>query len=309
MEKIIEPVERELLVAELTEDKLLRETHFGSNRIYSVNFQNAPNVMLEIGRLREHAFRNAGGGTGKSFDIDEFDTHPTHASDQIVIWNPESKQILGGYRYILCKNAKNEKGSFDLATDELFTFSDKFQKEYMPYTIELGRSFVYQETSVGATSRKSNFVLDNLWEGIGAIIALNPEIRFLFGKVTMYLSYDSIARDYILFFLNKYFKDKEGLVFPKESIGYKHTEEEIASIFTGDSLEKDYRILFQKVRERKCNIPPLVNSYIQLSKTMKVFGTSLNKGFGAVEETGILIRIADIAPQKLERYVLSYKTK
>lgn len=307
MEPIIEPVDRNLLIAELTDDKFLRNSHYGSNKIYSVNYNNAPNIMREIGRLRELAFRNAGGGTGKELDIDEFDIHPTHPYEQIIIWNPESKQILGGYRYILCCNAKNPDGSYDMATTELFHFSDKFKNEYMPYTLELGRSFVYQETEIGAAARKSIFVLDNLWEGIGAVIALNPQVQYLFGKVTMYLSYDKLARDYILYFLNKHFSDTEKLVTTIEPLDYFNDEKELAKVFKGKDLHEDYKILFTKVRERKHNIPPLINSYINLSETMKTFGTSLNKGFGAVEETGILITVSDIISEKLERYVLSYQ--
>lgn len=307
MDQVIEPVDRQLLIAELTADKFLRDSHFGSNKIFTINYHNAPNVMHEVGRLRELAFRNAGGGTGKSIDIDEFDIHPTHPYEQIVIWNPESKQILGGYRYILCKDALNSNGTYDMATTELFHFSEKFKKDYMPYTLELGRSFVYQEASVGTSARKSIFVLDNLWEGIGAVIALNPQIQYLFGKVTMYLNYDQLARDYILYFFNKHFKDKENLVTTIEPLDYFHDEKELAKIFTGNDLHEDYKILFTKVRERKHNIPPLINSYINLSDTMKTFGTSLNKGFGEVEETGILITISDIISEKLDRYVLSYQ--
>ncbi|MBP5723512.1 MAG: GNAT family N-acetyltransferase [Bacteroidales bacterium] len=307
MEPIIAPVDREAIIAELTDDKFLRDSHFGSNKIYTLNNSNSPNVMREIGRLRELAFRRAGGGTGKSIDIDEFDIHPTHPYEQIIVWNPESKQILGGYRYILCADSSNGNGSYDLATTELFKFSETFKKNYLPYTLELGRSFVYYDTHSGASARRSIFTLDNLWEGIGAVIALNPQIRYLFGKVTMYLNYDKLARDYILYFLNKHFKDNDNLVTTIEPLSYHHPESELANIFTGKNLKEDYKILFTKVRERKHNIPPLINSYINLTDTMKTFGTSLNKGFGAVEETGILVTISDIVSEKMDRYILSYQ--
>lgn len=307
MEPIIQPVDRELIMTELTDDKFLRDSHYGSNKIYTLNHLNAPNVMREIGRLRELAFRRAGGGTGKSIDIDEFDIHPTHPYEQIIVWNPESKQILGGYRYILCEQSRNADGSYDMATTELFRFSDTFKKNYLPYTLELGRSFVYQENADGTPARKNIFVLDNLWEGIGAVIALNPQIQYLFGKVTMYLNYDTLARDYILYFFNKHFKDEENLVTTIEPVGYFHSEQELKQVFTGKDLHEDYKILFTKVRERKHNIPPLINSYINLTDTMKTFGTSLNKGFGAVEETGILITVSDIVSDKMDRYILSYQ--
>lgn len=307
MEPVIEPVDRALIMNELTGEKLLRKTRHGSNEIYVVNGNEAPNVMREIGRLRELAFRQAGGGTGKSLDIDEFDVHPSHPYMQIVIWNPESQQILGGYRYILCSNARNEQGEFDLATSDLFHFSDKFKTEYMPDTIELGRSFVYHESSLGNSARKSVFVLDNLWEGIGAVLAQNPQIKYLFGKVTMYLKYDKLARDYVLYFMNKYFADHENLVTPIAPLSYNFPESVVSQVFSGKSFRNDYRILSLQVRKRKCNIPPLINSYINLSETMKVFGTSLNTEFGAVEETGILVTINDITSEKLKRYIMSYQ--
>lgn len=307
MEPVIEPVDRALIMKELTGEKLLRKTRHGSNEIYVVNGNEAPNVMREIGRLRELAFRQAGGGTGKSLDIDEFDVHPSHPYMQIVIWNPESQQILGGYRYILCSNARNEQGEFDLATSDLFHFSDKFKTEYMPDTIELGRSFVYHESSLGNSARKSVFVLDNLWEGIGAVLAQNPQIKYLFGKVTMYLKYDKLARDYVLYFMNKYFADHENLVTPIAPLSYNFPESVVSQVFSGKSFRNDYRILSLQVRKRKCNIPPLINSYINLSETMKVFGTSLNTEFGAVEETGILVTINDITSEKLKRYIMSYQ--
>ena len=141
-EKIIAPISRELLISELTPDKQLRMTNRSNNEIYIVTHHDAPNVMLEIGRLREEAFRAAGGGTGKSVDIDEFDTCE-NCYKQLIVWNPEEKEIIGGYRYLLGKDWKlREDGQPDLATSHMFHFSDKFLKEYMPYTAELGRSFV-----------------------------------------------------------------------------------------------------------------------------------------------------------------------
>ncbi|HON52146.1 MAG TPA: GNAT family N-acetyltransferase [Bacteroidales bacterium] len=307
MEAIIDPIERSILEAELSNDKFLRKTSFGSNLLYTINYHNAPHVMLEIGRLREIAFREAGGGTGKSADIDSYDTDPQFPYQQLIVWDPAHKQILGGYRYILCKNARDTDGVYHLATKGLFNFSETFQTDYLPYVIELGRSFVHHEYQSGVRGRKGIFVLDNLWEGLGAIMALNPQIKYLFGKVTMYLHYDKLGRDYILYFMKKNFGDKQGLLTPKSPLAFHNPEEELAKVFTGNTPEEDYKILFHKVRERKHNIPPLISSYVNLSNTMKSFGTALNTDFGDVEETGILVTRDEIVPDKLERYVYSYK--
>src|SRR5690606_17579355 len=154
MDDIIAPVEREKILSELTEDRLIRKTHFGSNFVYSVNAHNAPNIMQEIGRLREIAFRSAGGGTGKSVDIDEYDIEPNFPYQQLIVWDPEHQEILGGYRYILCEKARDSQGVYHIATKGLFEFSEKFKQDYLPYVIELGRSFVHLEYQSGKNGRK-----------------------------------------------------------------------------------------------------------------------------------------------------------
>ncbi|MDR0940693.1 MAG: GNAT family N-acetyltransferase [Bacteroidales bacterium] len=310
MDEIIQPIEREKIRAELTRDKFLRNTSFGSCELYTINNSNSPNIMQEIGRLREIAFRQAGGGTGKAVDLDEFDTDTRYEYQQLIVWDPTTEAILGGYRYVLCRDVRDADGNYHLATDELFDFSEKFKTEYLPAVIELGRSFVHHEYQSGVNKRKGMFVLDNLWEGLGAVVAQNPDIKYLFGKVTMYLQFPQLGRDYILYFMKKHFGDAEQLVSPKSPLPFHHPEEELAAVFTGNSMEEDYKILFRKVREEHHNIPPLISSYIGLSTTMKSFGTSLNSHFGDVEETGILVTVSEIVPEKLERYVYSYgKTK
>jgi len=212
-QKIIEKVSRDALLDELNNQRFVRKTNNGNNEIYIVNFHNSPNVMREIGRLREVTFRHAGGGTGKEIDIDEFDTS-LHPYQQLLVWNPVDKEIVGAYRFILCKDAEYEKGNVLLATTELFNFSDKFYKEYLPYTIELGRSFIQPLYQPSEQFRKGLFSLDNLWDGLGAIVVDNPSQKHFYGKVTMYTDFNIKARDYILTFLKYYFPDKDSLVTP-----------------------------------------------------------------------------------------------
>jgi hypothetical protein len=283
-------------------------TNYGNNEIYIINNHNSPNVMQEIGRLREVTFRQAGGGTGKEIDIDQFDISKT-PYEQLVVWNPEDKEIVGGYRYIRCKDVgKDEKGLLELATIELFDFSEKFIKDYLPYTIELGRSFV-QPMYQPSVSRKGLFSLDNIWDGLGAITIDNPDIKYYFGKVTMYTHFNIEARDLILFFMNYYFPDREKLVFPHKPIQLKADRKEMEKYFNGLDYKEGYKVLNQKVRALNENIPPLINSYMNLSPTMKTFGTAINDHFGEVEETGILVTIADIYESKKERHISSYIKK
>ena len=306
-QEIIKPVSKELLKSELTAERRLRITNKSHNEIYIIDAHNAPNVLREIGRLREMAFRQAGGGTGKDLDIDEFDLSD-NCYKQLIVWNPEAEEIIGGYRYILGKNVDIDKnGQPVLATSHMFHFSDKFMREYMPQTIELGRSFVsldYQNTSKNAS--KSLFALDNLWDGLGALTVIQPDVKYFFGKMTMYPSYIRKGRDMILYFLKKHFEDKENLVIPMKPLKIEADLKEMEAIFSESTFKDDYRILNREIRKLGYNIPPLVNAYMGLSPTMKLFGTAINYGFGDVEETGILIAVDEILDEKRVRHIDSY---
>lgn len=308
MKRIISPVPVKQIVKELTHDKFIRHTNYGNNLIYSINAHNSPNIMLEIGRLRELSFRNAGGGTGNDIDIDESDTCEK-PYQQLIVWDPKRKEILGGYRYILGKEAPaDESGNIKLSTSSLFIFSEKFYREYLPYTIELGRSFVQPNYQSTGTERKGLFALDNLWDGLGALTIIHPDIKYFFGKVTMYPDFNRKARDMILFFLNKYFGDSENLVRPIVSVQTDNPDkEEFPELFSTGNYIEDFKILSQYVRNLGENIPPLINSYMNLSPTMKVFGTAINNHFGYVEETGLIVTINDIYNVKKDRHILTFK--
>lgn len=300
---IIQPISKEALKSELTPDKQLRLTNKSNNEIYIITAHNAPNVMQEIGRLREIAFREAGGGTGKEVDIDEFDTSD-NCYKQLIVWNPDEEEIIGGYRYLLGTDWEyDSKGQPILATSHMFHFSDRFIHDYAPQTVELGRSFVslpYQSSRMGA---KSLFALDNLWDGLGALTVLRPNVKYYFGKMTMYPSYIRKGRDMILYFLKKYFDDKDKLIIPMKPLKIDTDETELAALFCGRDFKEDYRILNAQIRQMGYNIPPLVNAYMSLSPTMKLFGTAINYGFGDVEETGILIAVDEILEDKRKRHI------
>ena len=305
-EEIIQPISKELLRQELTPERQLRMTNKSHNEIYIVDAHNAPNVMQEIGRLREIAFRTAGGGTGKAVDIDEFDVCD-NCYKQLIVWNPEEEEIIGGYRYLLGRDWEIEKnGQPKLATSHMFHFSDRFMKEYMPYTVELGRSFVSLEYQNVRKNTKSIFALDNLWDGLGALTVINPDLKYFFGKMTMYPSYIRKGRDMILYFLKKYFDDKDNLIVPIKPLVIDTPEDELKKIFYKDNFKDDYRILNHEVRKLGYSIPPLVNAYMNLSPTMKLFGTAINYGFGDVEETGILIAVDEIFEEKRVRHINSF---
>lgn len=310
VQEIIPPIDKDLLASELTRDKFVKDTNSGNNEIYIVTWNDSPNVTREIGRLREITFRDAGGGTGKDCDLDEFDISEQVPFKQLLVWNPEEQEIIGGYRFIHGKDLPVlPDGQVDTPTSELFSLSKQFVDDYLPTTIELGRSFVQPAYQPSFDLRKGMYALDNIWNGLGAIVVQNPDVKYFFGKITMYPKFNVHARDLILFFMGKYFGDKDNLVFPKTPLKIKTHREKLENFFSGGSFDKDYKILVQGVRSYKENIPPLVNAYMGLSSTMLSFGTSLNHHFGDVEETGILVTIDDIYDFKKDRHINVPKSK
>jgi hypothetical protein len=307
-ETIIPAVDREILKSELTQERFLRYTNNGNNLVYLVNQHNSPNVVREIGRLRELTFRSAGGGTGKSLDLDDNDTCP-NCYEQLITWSPEDEEIVAGYRLIYCKNALSEGGEINLSTIHLFEFSPEFVKNYLPYTIELGRSFVQPKYQPSIDNRKGIFSLDNLWDGLGAVVLLHPDVKYLFGKVTMYPHYNREARDLLLVFLNHYFPDRNNLVSPKteKRLTFETHVGTDPDPFMGLDYKEGYKLLNSRIRAYGENIPPLINTYMNLSPTMMTFGTALNDEFGEVEETGILITLDDIYDSKKHRHMDTFE--
>lgn len=303
MEQIIEPVDKALLESELTVSKFVRETNNAGNLLYIITAHDSPNLMREVGRLRELSFRSAGGGTGEELDIDKYDT-AENPYKQLIVWDPKDKEILGGYRYHIVN--PNQGEVFNLSTTALFNFSDEFKKDYLPYLIELGRSFVQPRYQSSLHRMKGLYALDNLWDGLGALVVLHPGIKYFFGKVTMYRQYNRNARNLLLYFMDKYFADHNKLVTPINPMEVDIDREAMARIFVGDNYKEDYKILSKEIRLLGENIPPLINSYMNISPSMKMFGTIINPYFGNVEETGIMITVSDIYPNKVDRHILSF---
>ena len=304
---IIDPIPQDLIEAELTEQRFLRDTNKGNNKIYIIDAHNAPNTMREIGRLREVAFRSAGGGSGKECDIDEFDIMEPPCR-QLIVWDPDSKLILGGYRFICGRDIRyDDNGKPRIATSHMFNFSERFLKDYLPYTLELGRSFVRPEYQSSRAGAKAIYALDNLWDGLGSLTVIYPEIKYLFGKVTMYPSYTEECRDMILFFLHKYFPDPDRLVWPITPLNINTDPQRLEALFCGGSFKEDYRILNAEVRHHGDNIPPLVNAYMSLSPSMRMFGTAINDEFGAGEESGIFFAISEIFEEKKQRHIDTFR--
>ncbi|HRZ42283.1 MAG TPA: GNAT family N-acetyltransferase [Bacteroidales bacterium] len=304
-QEIIQPISPGLIEEELSREVFVKNTNNGENQIYIIHDLNAPNTLKEIGRLREITFRDAGGGTGLPLDLDVFDSGEKPFL-QLIVWNPADRDIVGGYRFIHGRNMRRDANGYPLSpTAEIFRFSEKFIRDYLPGTIELGRSWVQPKYQPSNDFRKGIYSLDNLWDGLGGLITEYPDVEYFFGKITMYTSFNVRARDLILGFMNHYFADDQNLVWPFEELKVlpETPFEQLRHHFLCDNYEQDYKALVRYVRHYGEQVPPLVNAYMNLTSTMKTFGTALNPHFGDVEETGILIRIPDIYPDKKERHL------
>lgn len=302
MENIIDPIEKAVLVKELSKDRFLRTTRKGGNEIYCVDIHNAPNVVQEIGRLREVTFRHSGGGTGLPVDLDDFDTSD-NCYKQLIVWSPEDEEIVGGYRFILCKDVIGQEDNIALSTSHYFSFSEQFINNYLPNTIELGRSWVQPNFQPTVNPRKGLFALDNIWDGLGAVVLAHPEIKYFFGKVTMYPTYNEEARDFLLNFMHQYFPDNENLITPHHPLAQDYDKVAFDKMLEGLDFKEGFKVLNAFAKERGEFVPPLVNIYMNLSPTMKTFGTAVNPDFGNVEETGILVSFVDIYQEKKDRYM------
>ena len=293
-QRIIRAVPRRYLLDELSPDKLLGETHHANNLIYVVDAFDSPAVMTEIGRLREVAFRRAGGGTGRRVDIDSDDLAP-NGYRQMVVWNPYERQIVGGYRFIISHSEWPEH----LSTEHYYSFSPRFRRDYLPHTIELGRSFIQPRFQSG---RGGLFALDNLWDGMGAVVSRSESVKYLFGKVTVYPHRNPEARQLLYTFLRTQCPATEGLILARESCRVEVDVERYKKLFESGNYQENLRTLQMELKILGESIPPLIKSYINLSATMQAFDTVRNDDFGGVEETAILLTVADISPEKYERH-------
>ncbi|MBR4738908.1 MAG: GNAT family N-acetyltransferase [Bacteroidales bacterium] len=308
---IAPPVDRELIKKELKQKHFLRMTNRGNKEIYITTAHLSPNIMREIGRLRELSFATDGGGTGKEVDIDEYDTLPDpYCCKQLFVWNTEDEEIVGGYRFAHGSTMlQRPDGTIATPTAEHYQFSQEFLDNYLPYTVELGRAFVQPAYQPSFNLGKGLYSLDNLWDGLGALVLEIPETRYFLGKITIYDSMDLEARDLILFFYQKYFPDPDGLMWPYEPTRIETDYNRLVKLFNGRNYKEDYQILLHAMRARGCTVPALVNAYMNLSSTMRYFGTCPDHGLPGTNGIGILITLKDINADKRQRHVDSYSVK
>lgn len=307
MKEIIEAVRPELIEGEIGSSTLLRKTNKAGNEVHLVTAHTAPNTMREIGRLRELSFRLGGGGCGEEIDVDEFDFLP-EPYGQLIVWNPDAREIIGGYRFIQGTKVQfDADGQPHMAINHIFTQSQEFISNYLPYTLEMGRAFVQPKYQSVKGGLKSLFALDNLWDGIGSLVAEMPHLRYLIGKVTIYSNTEVLARDAMVYYLNRYFREEKSLLVPRdEYLPDLSRNSQILQTINGDDYKSDFKSLNSLVRGCNACVPPLIHAYIDLSPSLKTFGTVFDPSFGDIYDTGMMITLADIYEIKRERYIATY---
>ncbi len=304
MEQIIDPVPVELLKQELNEKTFLRKTSKAGNEVYVVNYENAPNVLREVGRLREITFRAVGSGSGTACDIDHFDIEDK-ACYQLIVWNPDADEIIGGYRFTRLKDASfREDGQPYINTAKLFNISPAFVRDYFPYSLEMARAWVQPKYQTREMGVKSLFALDNIWDGIGGLIAKDPSVKYLMGKVSMFATSPRPSLEAMIYFLEKFCGDKENLITGiNPELVSEQRKAELDEMFCGETLQENYKILNNYVTGLGDKVPPLIHLYLNLSSSMKTFGTVMDPDFGEEFDTAMIISVADIYPEKYKRYI------
>jgi len=277
--------------------------HLGSTpdgkEIYLYTYSKEQEIVLnEIGRLREVAFRAVGEGTGTARDIDNFDLYYT----QLILWDKTDLEIVGAYRFCDTKSVIKEKGIELIYTHTLFDY-DEGMNPYLEKGIELGRSFVQPKYW-----RKRS--LDYLWFGIGAYLAKNPDIRYLFGPVTISNSIPSQAKDLLIYFYRLYFGSQENFARSKRPFQLTvQQKNEFAQYFSGDDYKKDLKQMKSMLSNFGSSIPTLYKQYTELCEPGGVifldFG--VDPDFSDCIDGLVMVDISKIKPRKAERYIYSHQ--
>ncbi|MEW8648128.1 MAG: lysophospholipid acyltransferase family protein [Candidatus Thiodiazotropha endolucinida] len=290
---IAHPESRQALKKELSKGRLLGETRDGK-QIVLMDWEIGSALMREIGRLRELSFRKVGEGTGRRRDIDKYDTHYRH----LVLWDDNELEVVGSYRIGEAGPIINDRGMQGLYTTSLFDFDESFQP-YAERAIELGRSFV-QPRYWGSRA------LDYLWQGLGSYLRHHPEIRHMYGPVSISDRYPKAARDLMVVFYKHYFGCKSRLGEAK--IPYqldKACQEEFSRHFCGDDLERDLQELKNQLALYNVTIPTLFKQYTDLCEPGGVCFLDFGKDpdFAGCTDGMILVSVDKVKSVKRKRYI------
>lgn len=290
---IAHPEERAVLKKAVESCQLLGETGDGK-KIYLYHHQQSSPVMREIGRLRELAFRAVGEGCGQRRDIDRFDSHYEH----LILWDSDDLEIVGAYRFANTARVIADHGLAGLYTASLFQFSAQMQA-YLAQGLELGRSFV-QPRYWGKRS------LDYLWYGIGAYLKQYPELRYLFGGVSLSNSYPQAARDLMVYFYSLYFQDEQRTAVSNQPYQLPHAIlQQLQQHFSGQDYAADFVQLKHLLANMGVSIPTLYKQYSELCEPggVKFLAFGTDPDFADCIDGLVLVDLTQLKAQKRARYL------
>ena len=289
---IAHPVNRTDLINELKKAKLIGQTADGK-KIYLYDYTEDSIVLKELGRLREISFRKVGEGVNKKRDTDKYDIYYQH----IILWDENDLEIVGSYRIgnsdFIFKNI-GVKGFY---SNNLFRFNEEFTP-YLKNSIELGRSFV-QPKYWGTRA------LDYLWFGIGAYLKNNPNIKYMFGPVSISSSFPTVAKDMMVFYYNHYYGMTADLVEAKVPYSYSNNLAEIKELFDLNDKKKDFKFLKSTLANIGVSIPTLYKQYSELSQEngVKFLGFNVDDNFSDCIDGFILVEVEKIKDSAKQRYI------
>lgn len=291
---IAHPEKRQTLREELRLAEKIGESPDGK-KIYLVNHQQAPSLMREIGRLREYTFRMVDEGTGNKRDTDRYDRHYQH----IVLWDDDALEVVGAYRIADCARTVEEHSTDGLYMNELCYLHTNFKAYYLPHAVELGRSFV-QPRYWGSNA------LDYLWHGIGSYLKQHPEIRYMYGPVTVSHTYPKAAKNALVYFYSLYFKQASMLLQGREPYRLSDAEKEtLETIFSGEDYDKDFKILRNYLKALNVSVPTLFKQYSELCEAggFQVADFGVDRDFGNCVDCYVIADVTMIKEKKRVRYI------
>ena len=289
---IAHPVSRIDLLNELKRSKLIGQTSDGK-KIFLYDYVEDSIVLKELGRLRELSFRKVGEGVNKKRDTDKYDIYYQH----IILWDENDLEIVGSYRIgnsdFIFKNI-GVKGFY---SNNLFKYNEEFTP-YLKNSIELGRSFV-QPKYWGTRA------LDYLWFGIGAYLKSNPNIKCMFGPVSMSASFPTVAKDMIIFYYSHYFKEEVNLVEGKTPYQYSNNISEIKELFDLEDKKKDFKFLKSALSNIGVTVPTLYKQYSEITEDggIKFLSFNIDKNFGDCIDGFILVEVVKLKDSGNKRYI------
>ena len=296
MTPLADPVSVALLQRELRAQTPLLKLRGGKVCAYLLHGDNAPHLLREIGRVRELSFRAIGGGTGGALDLDPYDYGPC-AYRQLILWAPQEQVVVGGCRV---RSTGTDGPSARVATEDLFAFSERFRERYGDALLDIGRLFVHPAFQARAGSQ-GIFTLDSIWQALAAV-AVADGVRAFFGRVVFPKDYHPQVRDLTLALLQKHFAGDAQWVHPRVPAPRVTSDEALDHLLVGKTWREDMRLLRQFARARGAQVPALLRAYLGLSDRLRVFGTAADPDLGGIEETCLLIDVADVLEHKAARY-------